>query len=267
MSDVLQFSSYKEFLKSVIHDHRDQRGFQTRLAEAANCQPSYLSQSLHGKADLMPDQAIGIAEFLELNEIESDFFLNLVSLARATSKPLKTFLEKKMAHLQVSANRLEKKLGSSAPMSPEIEKFYYTSWYWTAIHIATSVSKLQTVKALAEWLSLPTKKIRYCLDELKHHGLVKQKGDQWIYHGGATHLPAESLMTELNHTHWRQRAILDVQREIESSLHYTSVVSMSAEDAKKMRDFLVQTISKSRKISDPSSPEDVFCFNLDFYKV
>ena len=80
-------------------------------------------------------------------------------------------------------------------------------------------------------------------------------------------MPRESIMTELNHTHWRHRALLDIQRQLTETIHYTSVFSMSKIDVKNVREFLVQTIAKSREITDPSEPEEIFCLSVDFFKV
>jgi uncharacterized protein (TIGR02147 family) len=267
MANVFEFSSYKDFLKALISENKEKRGFQATLAKAASCQPSYLSQVLTVKSDLLPDQAIGIAEFLQLGDLESEFFLHLVGLGRASSPSLKKFLEKKLQQLKASNSKLKNRLSNSQPVSQEIEKFYYSSWMWTAIHIATSVTSLQTIKGLSERLSLPPTKVRECLETLEKHGLVKHENGKWTYAGGASHLPPESVMTELNHSHWRQRSVLDIQKNSDESLHYTSVVSMSETDAVRLREVLIHTISQFRKISEPSPAEEVYCFSLDFNQI
>ncbi len=50
---VFSFRSYKEFLKSVTIIHKNERGFQAKLAKACGCQASYLSQVLNGKAEFI----------------------------------------------------------------------------------------------------------------------------------------------------------------------------------------------------------------------
>ncbi len=262
---LFQYLTYKDFLKAVIGENKAQRGFQAALAKAAGCQPSYLSQTLTGKAELLPDHAAGMAEHLELSELETEYFLNLVLLGRASTPTLKKILEKKLLQIRTAQNQLVNRMPAQTKISKEVEKFYYSSWYWLAIHIATSTPNLQTIKALSERLNLPAMKIKGCLETLQKYGLVQFEQDRWKYSKGASHLAKDSLMTEMNHMHWRNRAILNVQKDEDDSLHYTSVVSMTGEDAFKLKEFLVQMISKSRKFSDPSVPEEVFCFNLDFF--
>lgn len=262
---LFQYFTYKDYLKNVIAENKSKRGFQAALAKAAGCQPSYLSQTLTGKAELLPDHAAGIADHLEFSEFETEYFLNLVLLGRASTVTLKKILEKKLVQMRTAQNQLINRMPAQTKISKEIEKFYYSSWYWLAIHIATSTPKLQTIKALSERLALPATKIKSSLEIMQKYGLVKFENERWKYGSGASHLSNDSLMTEMNHMHWRNRAILNVQKDEDDSLHYTSVVSMTAGDAVKMKEFLVQMIAKSRKITDPSVPEEVFCFNLDFF--
>ncbi len=95
-----------------------------------------------------------------------------------------------------------------------------------------------------------------------------QKNDGlWQYHQGATHLTSDSIMTEANHTHWRQKAIQEIQFDNDFSLHYTSVFSLSRADTTLLREFLLKSIAEARKISDPSECEQAFCLNLDFFEV
>ncbi len=264
---LFEYSNYKDYLKNVIAENSHQRGFQAVLAKAAGCQPSYLSQALTGKAELLPDHAAGIADHLEFSEFETEYFIHLVLLGRASTSSLIKIIEKKLAQMRTAQNQLINRMPAQTKINKEIEKFYYSSWYWLAIHIATSTPKLQTIKALSERLALPVTKVKSTLEVLQKYGLVKLENDRWKYNSGASHLGSDSLMTEMNHMHWRNRAILNVQKDEGNSLHYTSVVSMTLVDAVKMKEFLTQMISKSRKISDPSVPEEVFCFNLDFFNL
>lgn len=267
MANIFDFSSYTDFLKKTVEESTARRGIHTLLAKAAGCQTSYLSQVFSGKAHLLPDHVAGLSDYLGLKEKEMEYFLMLLLLQRAATPRLRSVLQNKLAQLKSSHLDLSNRISNPVKMTREIEMFYYSSWFWPAIHISTSVPKLQTLKALSESLSLPADKVLACLEQLEKYNLVEHKNGKWLYAGGATHLPKDSVMTELNHTHWRQRALIDIQRKMEPGLHYTSIVSMSESDAEKMRELLAQSITKSRDISDPSRPEKVFCFSMDFFSL
>lgn len=74
MIDLFQFDSYKAYLKRVLLDHSSERGFQAKMARAAGCQPSYLTQTLRSEVELTPDHGAKLAKFLSMNGPETDYF-------------------------------------------------------------------------------------------------------------------------------------------------------------------------------------------------
>ena len=267
MKNIYEFDSYKTYLKQLISEHIEKRGFQASLARAAGCQPSYISQALSGKAELLVDHAAGISEFVGLNQAETEYFITLVQFARATSPILKKIMKTKLQTLKEKQFELVEQIQGLKKTKQEIEGSYYSSWMWTAIHIITSIPQYQTPQNIAERLSLPLIQVKEILQVLQTYGFIQENNNNWVYTKGASHLPRESSMNELNHTHWRLRSISNIQKQIPDDLHYTSVFSMSLEDTEKLRKFLIETIAGSRGIIGPSQSEDIFCMNLDFFRV
>jgi hypothetical protein len=96
--------SYRDFLHHEIKSS-GRRGFKTRLAEAADCQQSRMTQVLNGTAQLNEDQALGICEFLRLTDAESDFFILLVRYERASSEKLRDHLKAKMMRVRSEVSK------------------------------------------------------------------------------------------------------------------------------------------------------------------
>lgn len=92
MTNIYEFTSYQDYLKKVILDNKSIRGFQTKMAVAANCQTSYLSQVLKSEKELTPDHGIKISQFLKLSLPHTRYFLCLISYSRAGSPELKDFI-------------------------------------------------------------------------------------------------------------------------------------------------------------------------------
>jgi uncharacterized protein (TIGR02147 family) len=267
MANIYEYSSYKEFIRDLIKENSGHRGYQAKLARAAGCQPSYLSQALTGKAELHSDHAAKMAVFLGMTPNETEFLIELVHLAKATSTNLKNILLNKIERLKKEHTELAHRISGVQKISESIENFYFSTWFWSAIHVATSVPEYQTASALAERFHLPLQLVHEVLEKLQKVGFVQYRNSKWQYQGGAAHLARESFMTEMNHMHWRQRALLDVQIPSTEALHYTSVFTMSKSDATKIRELLIETIKNSRLLSDPSEAEEIFCMNFDFFKV
>src|SRR6185312_140032 len=99
-----------------------------QLAEAAGCQRSFLSQVLASQAHLNADHAIGLATYWNLPEIEKDFFLNLVSFARASSKTLKEYFSKKIEKSRSNRDILVHSIGEKITMPDFKAAAFYSNW-------------------------------------------------------------------------------------------------------------------------------------------
>ena len=77
MSDltIYEFEDYRQFIRHQLEANKQQRGYQSVLAKAAGCQPSFFSQAVRGQVQLTPDHAVGLADFWQLDSHQTDYFL------------------------------------------------------------------------------------------------------------------------------------------------------------------------------------------------
>ncbi|MGH1469303.1 MAG: TIGR02147 family protein [Bdellovibrionales bacterium] len=228
---VYSFTNYKDFLKHVIDSSK--RGVITRLAEAAGCQRSYLSQALSTQVNLTSDQVYNISTHLDLGEEEQDYLLLLLEHEKAASHLYKKRLNQKLESLRKSASRLSKKV--SQKKNTEINPKYYSAWYYSAIHIATSMRSMKSEKDFAALLNLKVSTVSKVLKELKSWKLIKYEDESWIYNASfQLHLDDESIYNRLNHSNWRTHT-LSLPIQPEQNINYTSVFTISKKDFKKIR--------------------------------
>ncbi|MCB0411691.1 MAG: hypothetical protein KDD22_04150, partial [Bdellovibrionales bacterium] len=57
--------------------------------------------------------------------------------------------------------------------------------------------------------------------------LLEKQKNGWCVTKKKIHLPNSSSMTEANHSHWRQRALFNIQQQDQSALRYSLVFSLS----------------------------------------
>lgn len=93
---VYEATNYKEFIDAKIISYRMVRGYKTKLAKAAGFSPSFLSQVIHGHVELTPEHALRLAQFWEMDEKETDYFMLLVDHSRAGSVILRDRIAQKM---------------------------------------------------------------------------------------------------------------------------------------------------------------------------
>src|SRR4051794_2039842 len=99
---IFEVEDYRKVLKKKLEADGSVRGYRTKLAAAAGCQPAYLNHVLDSGAEFTPDHAAGISEFWGLDDLASEYFLNLVHLARAATPRLGNQLQKKLEQLRAT---------------------------------------------------------------------------------------------------------------------------------------------------------------------
>ncbi len=265
--NIYDYDDYKDYLSAHIKTKKGVRGYQGILAESAKCHPSYFSQALKGKQELTPDQGINIAIFLNLNSSETQYFMNLLSYARAFNPDLKKFLKLQIESQKNVSEKLSDRIIKQDNVQ-EVDSIYYSSWMWLAVHMITSCPEFQNAEMISKRLNIEMPKLIEILKKLESMGLIVNENSQWRYLRAPSHLPAESHMTEMNHFNWRNRAILDVQKgHVKESIHYSSVFTMSKKDYSHLRNRIFNMIDESRKLIGPSDSEEAYSFCCDVFKV
>ena len=98
-------------------------------------------------------------------------------------------------------------------------------------------------------------------------GIVKE--EKGLLKPGLTdvHLNRESPLIQQHHTNWRIAAVQSLMNDSKTDVHYSTVSSLSREDAEKLRSEMVNLIARYVEVIKPSKEEVMFGFNLDFYNL
>lgn len=262
--DIYKFNDYRKVLESWINT-QPIRGIKSHLAEAAGCSPSWMTRVLTGSVQLTPDQAMGLALYMNLNEEESDYFLLLVDLERAASKNLKKRLEKKIAALLKNSGKVGSSIKIDSQVSIENSAKYYSSWIYAATHVACMIRPLR-VDQISLQLKLPDKLISNTVKELKEMGLLTSSEGKWTATSANIHLP-QNENAKLPHSVWRQRTIQFFYEGHDEGLHYSAVHCLSMKDLEKIQRLLKDTVLNCREIIKESPSEQLAVFCLDWYQL
>lgn len=269
MLNPFEFKSYKTYLRKLV-DQAENRGMLSRLSEAAGCQRPYLSKVLQDDSEvqLTPDHMYGICEYLGLSEAEGNYLKLLLEAERASSPAYRQSLEKRIAQAKNQHLNLKNQLGKDQlNNTADPFSFYYSYWLYSALHIAVSIPGLQTISKLANKFSIPEAMIESHLLTLEKAGLVKKTKERWSWLAGDLHLSKESFWILPHHMNWRNQAVQNAALRLQDSTHYSVVQSLSAADYEVLRLKIVEWVKHFQKVSSPSSPEELVCFNLDFFKI
>jgi uncharacterized protein (TIGR02147 family) len=225
-----------------------------------------LSMVLAGDRDLSYEQAFDLASYLELTELEREFFLLLVQHERAGNVRLKTHLKERLEKVRGEANKMVNRIAHEKQLDEKVRATYYSSWIFAAIRIYCSTrEKGRTVAEICERFQLPRTRAVEVLSFLKDNGLVTEDGDRYqmatsliFLEQGSPHLPR-------HHANWRMKALQKADHLPAKELMFTFPLSISKADFEKVREELATAIAKISEIVKESPAEDVACMNVDFF--
>lgn len=258
-------TDYKAYIKHRIQENISMRGYQTLLAKAMGCSKSFLSQILAKDIDLTRDQAYRLCQFFHFFAAETDYFLLLVDVARASTPELKDHLQRKIKEAQLSLDgELEKKVSSQS--NKKISQLYYSDIHFGLIHMLVLVPEYSTATALAKKLQLAEEKVLFYLQNLQEMGLLQTKASRWYATESENNLERNSKMSLWHHIQWRLQNIQHIRGKDNKALHYSSAFAMSRRDYESIKKLLTETLTECRRqaIASPTS-EELFVLCCDLY--
>jgi uncharacterized protein (TIGR02147 family) len=263
---VFDFVDYKAFLVAEL-DSRP-RGARSELARASGCQLAYLSRVLGGDAQLSLEQADGASEYFQHGEEERSFLLLLVERARAGTERLRRHFETRIHEALERRLVLRRRLEVKRSLSREDQVTYYSAWYYAALHVLVTIPGFRSREAIVRYFrqrGVPPEIIGPALEFLCSIGLLSAEKGEYQVGEARIHLGSDSPMISRHHANWRLRALSALDARGGEDLHYSSVVTLSAADAIRVKEILVRAIEKSKAIIRDSPAEELGCLALDFF--
>lgn len=265
--ELYDHTDYVAFLKEIIAQNREIRGYQGKLAAAAGMHPSYLSRVLKGHVDITPDQAAGVAHFLKLDVDREDYFLDLVNLARAATAALTTAIERRLQELRHSATERSKSLEGAITLSHQGREAYFSSWCFSAVHALLLVPGFQTAEAISRRLRLPLSRVATTLSVLRDLGLVQHRKERWIVTKQKIHFPKDPIWSSIHHASWRAKTASSLDSDGPETLHFSGTYTITANDMQKITRILHDALKHVHDVVDHSKDEDLAHLGIDFYRV
>jgi len=265
---IFDFIDYRLFLKISIQSlPKKGYGQLSKLARFMGVNSAYLSQVLQESKSLSQEQGIVVANYFKLGTRETDYFLLLINFDRAGTKVLKDHYHNKIKLMQAQNEELINRVKVDTKLSEETKAIFYTDWAYSAIRQCTAISQLSSIDKIAEYLSIPPKRVTQILEFLIESGLcVSENGVIKIGHR-RTHLEENSPFKKNHIQNWRSRAIDQLYDSWENKLHYSSPMTISHKDAKEIRKIILNMIDNINTVADNSRSEELTCFNVDWFRL
>ncbi len=270
---VFDYQDYKLYLKDRIdfcHESLGWGGYKKHLAVVAGMPQAYLSQVLHGKAQIQFDHARAWVDDWEFDEAQETYFFNLLHLARSSRPSARKIWLKKIHAQSMNLRSVEARLSLRGIQEREWEEHYFSNWTLGAIHMLLTIPGLDSTSALSARLNLSNEKIEGALIQLKNMGLVEVDAvkRKWKVLNPEVHLSQErAALSRINQMIWRQKAVEKMENLNPLDLHYSGLHTLSRKDFESIREILRDALLKTRKRVKDSKEETLAVLNLDWFEV
>ena len=267
--NIFEYDSYKKYLTDFIKSRPSKgHGFRTEIANAMNCRAAFVSQVLNSEAHFSLEQAEAVNSLLGHTMEESDYFLLIVQFERAGSHGLKIRLKKQIDRSIEKRQVLKERVDIKQTLTIQDQATYYSHWYYATIHMLVTIEKFQTKESIADYTRLPLEKVSTVLEFFIHTGLVKFENGKYKPGLSRLFLGADSPLIAKHHTNWRLQALQSLDRDLNSDLHFSGIVSLASQDISKTKEELIRGLESARTIVRESPrEEEIYCIGIDFFKV
>lgn len=264
---IFEFTDYKEYLKEWIRAQPNGgHGLIRKIADHLRVSPTMMSHILNGDKDFSFEAANDLASFLGLDERECDFFLLLLSYAKAGSFSLRERYKAKIKFEQKKSAEVSKRMKPDQTL-PEVAKtVFYSDWVYTGVRNMTACESFQNIDAIATHLNFPRAVVHRVLEFLLKNELCIEKDGKVLPGPRQTHVGHASPFVNRHHQNWRLKAFTQMTNAEEKNLFFTSPMSLSYEVAEIIRQRLPAYIEEIVNLVRPAPSETVRCLNIDWFE-
>lgn len=265
--NIYEFDDYREFLSEwITQQPGGGRGILKKWAAECSVHSTLLSQILSAKKEMSLELAERLAQSLELSESELDYFLLLVMHARAGTSTLRAHMHKKILTAKKRSETISHRLNVETEIGDTAKSTFYSSWIYSGVRNLAATKAGKSIEALADRLSLPRGTVQETVQFLLENGLCKMDGSKLTVGPRRTHVGVNSPHIGQHHQNWRLQGMQKMFMRRDQDLFFTFPMSLSVEDAEKIRRTLPSFIESIHKIVSSSESETVRSLNIDFFE-
>jgi uncharacterized protein (TIGR02147 family) len=240
-----------------------------KLAHGLKISTTLVSQVFNGDKDLSPEQAYLLTKHFDFNAIETDYFIALVSKARAGQHTYRAYCDQQISNIRQKAKKTKHRINPDGEVSDQARMQFYADWRYSAVRLACDLNHIEQPNDIAVTLNIPLKEVLYILDFLVEHDLVTQtKNGELAIGKRHIHLEKDSPLFKMRQSQWRLQGLKNINTDIkENDLFYTSMVALSKTDVNRVSEILLNSIRQMNSVVVESDSEELHCLNIDWFKV
>lgn len=265
---IFEFNDYKEFVLAELKLRpKGGRGEFMKISKALGVHTTMVTHILRGDHHPSPEQALALAEYLGLNPLETDYFMALINMARASDGRSRQYYREKVRDYKDKSLALTHRLEFKNKLDESDQAIFYSSWVYSAVRLLTAIPQYGSAQAIAEELSLSRQKVNNVLDFLVSRNLVSRQNDRFRYHELSTYVDRDSPFASKHNLNWRLKIFERLDQVARNEMVYTNPIVIAESDFERVTELVVKFIDEFRKLADPSPSEILCCLNVDWLKL
>ena len=257
--------NYREILKDLVSDKP--RGELARLAEFIDAAPAVLSQVFSGLRHLTFEQAILIAEYFKLSDVEKEYFLALIQRDRTSDEVSKKYWTEKIKSVKDVALSVGQKVKTQNVLDDMAKSKFYSSYLYSAVLLFCSLGNGKTVENVCEKFKVSRQYATDILNFLAEIKLVNVVNGKYSMSIQNTHVPKESTYVYNHHTNWRLKGLSHLAEVKESELSFTGPCSLDKKTFDELKVDILNLIENAYAKAHKAPAEELACLNIDFFWV
>jgi uncharacterized protein (TIGR02147 family) len=270
--NIFLFSDYKKYVFARLDEMPKRgKGQLRRMAQCLRVHSSFMSQVFRGAAQLSVEQAYQLGfEHFGLSEIELQYFVSLVSLARASQPAYRKYLGNL---LRDQRDRAIHDTGGSTSRQDEISEkdqlIFFSSWQFSAVYAALGLPERASLDLLSKGVKLSPVEVRKIVDHLIMIGLAVEDGDGGFKYGRRRlHIPASSPLSPRHHINWRIKAIEHASLNSRGeSFQFTFPMAIGSKDFDKFKMAVSELIGNLEQTLEATQADKLVCLNIDLFPI
>lgn len=266
---IFSFNDYKDFFNWWLKNQPNKgRGILSNLAKKLEVNTTLMSLIFKGNSHLTHEQAIVTAQFLDLTDLQTDYFIQLVNLDRTARKQAREYIEQKLAALRLQAQNLQTRLGATSELETKDYAQFFSHWIYTALFLHVAIhDKIERTQLLSAF-DCEKSLLHEALNFLTEKSVLVETNHKFSLGLTQIYIGNQSQFLRNHLANWRQKS-LEVVRDqnIKDNVFYSCPIVLSKKDVGVISEKLRVLIEEFNKTAGPSASEEMMCLNIDWFKV
>ncbi len=268
---IYEFRNYRKAFDQLFKKQKKLMGNRWSLAKVAEqtfIQPSYLTNTIKGRAHFSSDQIFALGEQLGLKEIEIEYLNLLMQFERSTHPKLKKQLNEQLEKIRNENMRVDKVINTAESPLGEIEKAqYYLDPIIELVHMYLNIDGVPTeIASIAKIWQLQEKKVAEVIHFLQQVGLVRLKGSKWQVESIHQHLSRDSYLTVPQQILKRMKALETIQKlPKDKAYSYMGTFTATEEVKDEIRTLFLDFMKKAEPRIRNSRAKDIYHIQFDLF--